>query len=359
MRTKKAPARPQIISSPLLSLSFSLTLFWSLGCSVHSMTGSVISEYTVDHLIPHVLSTDDLDMACEMGSSMGPFLLSFERVTDPLDQAAVPTFMTSAMCAEKRVWQAEVRALLAERARQVPEMRDALIVQRREHAVTASRYFAAYSHMKKLLGEGCERLDGPQTELTMLLGLMGGILAVQHDRASGVQIGVPTNIPVQVARQAECLDNEKWWGVPQSMRGAVWAVVPGSAPKELGDQKEKILSIIEEQLRIADQSGVRVAYSIYGLTAIALGDRPRVEQLLRRAGLSFTEQKANPSWRVLDQAAFEQLQAISDRYLIKDRGYRTQHELHLFSDWKRSEEKPDAETSADTEDDLLDGLDDE
>ena len=56
-----------------------------------------MSDYTVKHLSPYVLGTKDLGMACEMGVSMY-FLLSFERVSDSPDMAAIPTYMTAALC---------------------------------------------------------------------------------------------------------------------------------------------------------------------------------------------------------------------------------------------------------------------
>ena len=86
----------------LLSLKICLSLTLS-ACSIHGMTGDVMSDYTVKHLSPYVLGTQDLSMACEMGASLGPFLLSFERVTDQPDMAAVPTYMTAALCAEQTV----------------------------------------------------------------------------------------------------------------------------------------------------------------------------------------------------------------------------------------------------------------
>ena len=92
------------------------------GCSIHAMTGDVMTEYTTEHLTPYLLGTDDLDMACELGVSMGQFLLSFERVTSRPDQAAVSTMTTAALCAELAVSREELRGLRALKAQNIPRL---------------------------------------------------------------------------------------------------------------------------------------------------------------------------------------------------------------------------------------------
>ena len=56
-------------------LSFCSLLALTPACSVHKLTGEVMSEYTNQHLRPYLLSRQDLDMACELGVSMGSFIL--------------------------------------------------------------------------------------------------------------------------------------------------------------------------------------------------------------------------------------------------------------------------------------------
>ena len=42
------------------------------------------------------------------------------------------------------------------------------------------------------------------------------------------ELGVPTDIAPQVERAMNCLDNVKWWGVPQAARAVVWSIIPGA-----------------------------------------------------------------------------------------------------------------------------------
>jgi len=45
----------------------------------------------VEHMVPELMSDDDVGMACETGVSMGGFLMSFDRVTDVPQQAGSVT----------------------------------------------------------------------------------------------------------------------------------------------------------------------------------------------------------------------------------------------------------------------------
>mgnify|MGYP000088388029 CR=1 FL=1 len=323
-------------------------------CSIHGMTGNVMSEYTVKHLSPYVLGTQDLSMACEMGASMGPFLLSFERVSDRPDMAAIPTFMTAALCAEQVVWEAELRALRAERSANASEYKDALVAQKRAHGVVALRYYNAYLRMQRLFGEDCAKVKNADDQLVLLLGMMGGLLAVQNDRASGVMVNVPTDVPRKVARQTKCLDNKTWWGMPMALESAVWVGVPNSAPKEIAaDQlKEVVYKRLEESAAIGRKAGVRLVDSVYAFTALALGDDTQVKKVITDFAQSRKQTPPAKAWRLLDETSAAQLQFLSDRYWTKDKGHRNQLELGRF--WA-----PEPETPADEDDSLLDGLDEE
>ena len=355
--TVKPIDSPKLIEKKywLLSLSICLSLALS-ACSIHGMTGDVMSDYTVKHLSPYVLGTQDLSMACEMGASMGPFLLSFERVTDRPDMAAIPTFMTAALCAEQVVWEAELRALRAERNANASEYKDALVAQKRAHGVVALRYYNAYLRSQRLFGENCDKVESSDEQLVLLMGMMGGLLAVQNDRASGVMVNVPTDVPRKVARQTKCLDNQKWWGMPKALESAVWVGVPNSAPKDIpAEQLQTVVyKRLEESAAIGRKAGVRLVDSVYAFTALALGDDAQVKKVISDFAQSRNQIPPAKAWRLLDETSAAQLRFLSDRYWTKDRGHRNQLELGQF--WApESEDKVDDED----EDSLLDGLDEE
>lgn len=331
------------------------------GCSVHALTGDTMSEYATQHLTPYLLSKRDLAMACEVGVSMGPYLLSFERVTTPPDQAAVSTLVTAALCAERDAWREELRALRAFRAGDAAESSDARVAQRRAHGLAAARYADSYARMVRLYPDegSCPELD-EQGELTALLGGLAGLLAVQHDRASGVMVGVPTDTPRKVAARARCFSdaaNARWWGLPRALEAAVWLVIPGSGPEGVTDSAE-LKARAYEQLAAAAAlgraAGVRVADSVYAYAAYALGDLERVRAVIAEFAASRKSTPPAAAWALLDETSFAQLEALSDKLWTEARGHRTPSgELGSF--WE--EEAPAAPEEAG--DDLLDGLDGE
>lgn len=302
------------------------------GCSVNKLTGDTLSQYTADHLAPYVLGTDDVGMACEMGVSMGPLLLSFERVTAPPDYAAVPTLVTAALCAEQQVWEEELRSVRAYRAQQVAEYTDALTAQKRAHGVAASRYWRAYQRVDHLFPESmyvsgaCPELN-ELDELTMVMGLISGVQAVQHDRASGVMVGVPTDTPRKVIMRAQCFDevaNRRWWGVARGIEAAIWMVVPGSGPQGTpAEVQKKAYQVLTDNAQLGRDSGVRLVDSIFAYAAQAMGDEAKVREQIKSFAASRSKKQADPRWQLLDEVSALQLRALSDLRWTRDRGHRT------------------------------------
>jgi hypothetical protein len=327
------------------------------GCSVHALTGDTMSEYTTLHLTPYLLSKRDVSMACEVGVSLGPYLLSFERVTTPPDQAAVSTLVTAALCAEQESWTEELRALRAFRAGDAAESQDARVAQRRAHGLAAARYAAAYDRMTQLYPEGpCAELD-ETGELTTLLGLLAGVLAVQNDRASGVMVGVPTDTPRKVAARTRCFNDAasaRWWGLPRALEAAVWLVIPGSGPEGVTDSdavKARAYAQLTASAALGRAAGVRVVDSVFAYAAYAMGDLVKVKAVIAEFAASRQQTPPAPAWALLDETSFVQLQALSDKLWTEARGHRTPlGELGAF--W----EEPPA-TPAGAGDDLLEGLD--
>ena len=349
--------RSMIIKSALISLAGALLLG---GCSINKMTGDTLSAYTADHLAPYVLGTDDVGMACEMGVSMGPLLLSFERVTAPPDYAAVPTLVTAALCAEQQVWEEELRATRAFRAQQGSEYTDALTAQKRAHGVAASRYWRAYQRVSRLFperaydGGACPELS-ELDELTMVLGLISGVQAVQHDRASGVMVGVPTDTPRKVITRAKCFNNEsnqRWWGVPRALEAAIWMVVPGSGPKgSPAEVQAEAYKVLTQSAQLGREAGVRLVDSIFAYAAQAMGDEAKVRSQITSFVASRKAKASAPRWRLLDETSALQLRALSDVRWTQDRGHRTP--VGKFGTFW---EEPKVEPAEAEDDGLLDDL---
>jgi len=155
-------------------------------------------------------------------------------------------------------------------------------------------------------------------EVAYFVALISGTFAVLHDKSSGGQIGVPMQVLPKIARASECLDAERWWEVPTALQSGIWASVPGSGPEGV-DGWPLLLEAAEK----GAQSGVRVAWGIAALLA-SNGDQEEIlVQALEAHGKSLTEVEADPKWLFFDQYATEVSLQQSDKFWIKERGYRT------------------------------------
>ena len=318
-----ATTRPMVPTKiALLAVVLLATLPALTGCTgfFHKKTGDIMSSYAGDHMVPYMMGSSDLSMACETGVSMGAFLMSFERVTDPPRKAAMVTLVSAGMCAEADAWEADLRQLRAIRDGRASDARDARITEQRYHAVAAQRLFTAYNQAGEYfgtLGEGCPEFEEGD-ELFYLLGLSAGMLALVHDRGAEGMAGVPMDLPHQVARAASCLDNERWWGGPLALEAAVWAMVPGAAPE--GNDPWDTLAAASE---LGEASGVRLAraFEVQILDIVGRDDEARVAIAAHAASLESTP--SDPDWALLDSYATRMILHISDRAWTNDRGHRT------------------------------------
>jgi len=285
------------------------------------MTGDVMSEYASDHMLPYLLAYGDTDVACATGQAMGSFLNSFERVTDPPHSAAIPTLVSAATCAQNTAWEADLRALRAIKEGRVNDAKDARVVEKIAHSVAARRLSEAYQRTISLYkdpADGCPSFDGSKEELVWLMGMLAGIQSAQHDQASGGAVGVALNIPVEAARGAACLNNSRWWGVPNALQGAIWATVPGSGPGGTDPWK-----VMEEAADLGDSMGIRLAHAVYLQAAASGGRNHLVPKLLPKIAAAFEMKKAPGQWKTLDRMAFLQAQNVSDRVWTESEGHRT------------------------------------
>lgn len=322
-------------------------LVGSAGCSLHAMTGDMLAEYSTLHVGPYLMESDDLGMACETGVSLGGQLLSYARVTDSPDQPAVSTLVSAASCAEEHAWSAQLRSLRALRAGDSAGARDARIVEKRAHTVAASRYYRAYLRLAAGYGEpggACPVLEDKLDELAWLLGMIAGANAVQHDRAAGGEIDVPTDVPIKVTRGLECLDDARWFSIPTALQAAIWLGVPGSTPEGV-DPWERLAAAAAA----GAAKGVRIAQALQGKSAEATGDAALLRQVITSHAASREQVPSHSEFRLLDANATRLILHMSDVLWTQAMGHRTPHQ-GLGSFW----ESPDDEG----DDDLLEGLDD-
>ena len=285
------------------------------------MTGDVMSEYASDHMLPYLLAYGDTDVACATGQAMGSFLNSFERVTDPPHKAAIPTLISAATCAQNAAWEVDLRALRAIKEGRVNDAKDARVVEKTAHSLAARRLDEAYRRTLSLFqdpADGCPELNNSKEELVWLMGMLAGIQSAQHDQAGGGTVGVPLNVPVDASRGAACLNNERWWGVPKALQGAIWATVPGSGPDGVDPWE-----VMKDAAKLGDSKGVRLSHAVYLQAAASGGRNHLVPQILPKLAAAFVDKAPPADWRTLDRMAYLQAQNVSDRIWTEQEGHRT------------------------------------
>ncbi len=329
-----------------------LALFLSAGlggCSMHALTGDMLNDFTVQHMTPYLMSTDDVGIGCETGVSLVSMVLAYDRVTKPANKAAVGSLATAASCAQEVAWENELRQIRAVKAGNASEAKDARIAEKRAHGQAAARFYRAYQRTVAHYGEPggeCPKLEHESDEITYLLGLTSGIQAVQHDRAAGEVVGVPLDVPRKSERGLTCLNNEKWWGVPMALRAAVWTGVPGATP-----EGEDPWARLDEASALAVKSNVRMSLAVQAWTANAAGKNDVVRKVIIAHAKSVEAGPAPKKYRMLDAVAQFQMRVLSDKLWTQATGHRTPNgQLGTFWD-----DTADDEEGGDA---LLEGADD-
>lgn len=297
------------------------------GCSQVVKTGANVAiGFTEKHLVPPILSIGDADMVCNQGTALTPAILATKDMGGDPTRVAVLLFSAAGMCAENRALDAELRYLRASKAGQVTEAQDARIEQKRWAAIAAQRQYAGYQlfahrwqkKYKYTLGESCPKMRKDLDQTVYLLGMLSGLQAMTNDINSGGQINVPKDIAPIVERGMVCLDNTKYWGVPNATRAVIWTLLPGA-----NEGKPDPYQTLKESMQIGEQKGVRLSHALYAVTAQASGDDAKVRDALRSYAASRGDDKiVNKEYRLLDAMAGQMVQGIADRYWTENTGVR-------------------------------------
>ncbi|MGM0577817.1 MAG: hypothetical protein ACQEXJ_18975 [Myxococcota bacterium] len=327
-----------------------VALATAAGCSgmMNRQTGKLMSGFAVEHMVPYMMTTDDVGMACETGVSMGAFLLSYGRVVDEPHLAAIGTLLPAGLCAEEEAVAAELAYHRALRQGDPEGAQDARIVQKRAHALAARRYHRAWNHWTEAFGradESCPDLE-EEEEVPFLLGLLAGANAVMHDRAASGAVGVPLDVPRKAARASRCLDDETWWGVPSALRAAVWVGVPGAAPKDADPW-----DVLTKAAATGREAGVLLAGALRIQTLAGVSREDELREAIRTFADAHAAGDGAEDWTLLNENARWYVQVVSDRMWTRATGHRTPWQgLGTFWDDQALDEGGD---------DLLEGLVDE
>lgn len=278
---------------------------------------STVDNFTTQSVVPAAARIPDVDLVCRTGGSLRHALAAVSK--KPTHEALVIAEATAGLCDEAEADAAALDALIAMRQAQDPvaAIKDAKERERRLRARAAGRFHRAWGHTEAMfgpLGETCPRIR-PKDELTFLVGLMSGTLAMLHDKASGGTHEVPLDTLNRVGRAATCVDG--WWGVPEAFQAAAWAVVPGSGPADVDPFTQ-----MREAAAAGDDTGVRLGWALLAIVAENAGRDDDVVFAIEQAAISREATPADPAFELFDRYAYERLLMAADRRWIDARGHR-------------------------------------
>lgn len=285
-------------------------------------SGKILVGFIETHAVPYVLETDDVEMGCVMAEALTLLIPSLEQINAAPYKLAIIFDFLSGSCSEFKAWEEELRYLRAIYAKNVTEAQDARIAQKRFLNMAARRQLKGYQNLElayvETLGLDCPDFETWNEEFYWLVGLMDGLQAVLNDIASDGGAKVSLDISLKVGRGAACLNNEKWWGLPDAIQAAIWVSFPENTPTGI-----KPLSILERAIKIGLNRGVRIVQVIAAKIYIGLGNTERVKAIIRNNVASRLNRSANAQFIFLDEVTTLQLQAISDVMWTEATGKRT------------------------------------
>lgn len=306
-----------------------LVLTLLAGCSanpIYTTTGVVLSNYSEGEATPYVMQMSDPQMACALGEGVDPLLYSFSRVTDAPESTGSLLMLLAANCSEYKAWEAELDYLRADFAGNVPSAKDAREKAKRLNAETAKRRYIAYQRAMAAydFDPAAEEFECPflfdeQEELTFLLGLLTGMQAIVNDANSGAIAGVPRNIAPQAERAATCVDNEKWGGLPNAIRGLVWLLLPDTRPSLSPDPWE----VLEDSSRLGVAAGIRASMAVEAVAAETFGRPEVLEEVVKRFAEAENTIVVWNEFQLVDEVARDVIQFSSDKHWTANYGYRT------------------------------------
>ena len=292
------------------------------GCqSVYKTTGQLMVGYSKEHAVKYTLALNDAPMGCALGQAFSPFLFSYERTGVKVDEIAILMNTLSGYCAEADAWNAELRHLRALKNGDSAEARDALIEQKRHLELASLRQYKGYKRLAVLYGEPgefCPKLQTEDEEFYYLIGLVNGLQSVKNSMISAQKNQLPLNIANKVSRGAACLDNEKWWGLPNALQATVWSMNPSLKPED-----KDPLQMLRDSSQLGVEQGVRLSHVFEIEVLNSETNNEAIKAVVREHATAIAHQPADARLKLIDKIATDHVQAYSDRLWTSEKGHRT------------------------------------
>ncbi|TAM11240.1 MAG: hypothetical protein EPN72_03965 [Nevskiaceae bacterium] len=312
--------RAALCSLPLLALT---------GCmTIYRPTGVVLTHYAQDEVVPYALGSTDFTLAtCGSGMGLQQLLGSFSRVIKRSHVNMMDVELLSAFCSEQKANEANLKYLQAVFMGNAPMAQDAHIAEQRWQKVTAQRRFEAYKDFVAaygpigVTGDKCPGFEDDMDAAQYLAGLITSVQALLSDIQAGSVVGVPQDVAAKVGKSSTCLSNEKWWGVPQAIRGVVWATVPGTTP-----QGQDPWVAMHRAIQVGRKAGMPLAATLQGIAAFGVGDYEKEKQSLRDVKSIMDLKKMPKDFAMLGTIGEYEALVLSDRIWMKAKGHRTPYQ---------------------------------
>lgn len=293
-------------------------VFLTQGCnSLYKPIGSTLIAYSEDHALPEFLETTDVDLACQSGTSLLPLLSSFSRVGTDTKKIEISLYLLSAFCAEQQAHYFELLENLSDQAKTYRQSISYSSLKKRAYQKAAKHQLASYASTLAAFNysaeTSCPEFSRDLDEVLFLLGHLQGLEALLNGGKSAGLIIIPLNVSNDIYRAMACLDNKKWWGVPQVVEATLLIFLP-----ELDRTKSKIVDItIEESIAHGRQQGVPLAETIALAAWEGQGSTDKVKKLIQEHFQSLSTLKVDDKWLVINNINNRHLQNRADIFLLE------------------------------------------
>ncbi|MCB1657491.1 MAG: hypothetical protein H6997_10555 [Moraxellaceae bacterium] len=312
-------------------------------CSKDQLVGNGLRAYTIEHALPVILKTDDVTMICHANDGFTPIVKAFTKFNVETDMMLAFGLAGSSICTENQAIEKELWSSLSEKQGWTDIAIDARIAQQLLNKDAARKYLNAYNHTTSYFkkqyryefGEGtCPKFKQEVEELLFFVGSISALQAINNDVASGRLINVDMEIFPKVAHAMDCLDNQKWWGFPESLRAALTIILPESPEAET-----KAWQALQENANRGLQHGMRIGYATYAAIASIKGRDDHLRMALKGFETANND-KINRDYLLLDTIAEKQVRHLANRFWMRLEGRRAPTEGYSqFLDEKRQPDK--------------------
>ncbi|MES1924678.1 hypothetical protein [Salinisphaera sp. T31B1] len=323
------------------------------GCGlIYKPTGHVLAHYSQDEVVPYVMGSGDMDMsACGTGMGQNQLLSSFSRVIDRPSNVLLTTNLLAGLCSESQAQEADLRFQRALRAGDTASARDARTEAQRLYRRTALRRYQTYKDTVDAFGElgddKCPSLGNDTEEIEHLVGTLTSVQALLSDIQASSSVGVPQDVAAKAGREAECMDNEKWWGIPNALQAVVWLSVPGAAPDGADPWSQ-----LKQAADYGESKGMPMAAMLYAVAGYGQSDEAKEKAGIAQVARIYNDGVTPKEYLILGEVAYNQALFLSDRIWTREAGKRTP--FLALGDFPGSED--DGATADDTDFDADDFL---